>query len=304
MSDFRIHILGCGSALPTQRHLPTSQVLELRGKLYLIDCGEGTQRQIRKQGLCFDAITSIFITHHHGDHIFGLPGLLSSLSMLGRRRALSIIGPRGTERLISDIKRLFLDWIQFELSVHEYDDREAQAVYEDKSISVRSVPLMHRLPCQGYIFREKVQTRHIDKASCRFYGVPLADYPALLRGEDWVSGEGEVISNHRLTRQHRPPRSYAVCTDTAYIPTLHEHLHQVDTLYHEATFLEQDLERATQTCHSTARQAAQVARSAGVNRLLVGHYSARHSSTKAFLLEAKEIFANTYACDEGMTFDL
>lgn len=304
MSDFRLHILGCGSALPTRRHLPTAQALELRGKIYLIDCGEGTQRQIRQMGLSFEAITCIFITHHHGDHIFGLPGLLSSLSMLGRTRTLQVIGPRGTKQLLKDICRVFLDWIQFDLSIHEFDDRENCKVFEDKSIEVLSIPLLHRLPCQGYLFREKVPLRHIDKASCQFYGVPLSCYPALLRGEDWLSPDGELISNQRLTRAHKPARSYAVCTDTYYLPNLHQYIQHVDTLYHEATFLDGDEERAKQTQHSTARQAAMVARDAKVGRLLIGHYSARYNSTKPFLKQAQEVFDNTYTCDEGMTFDL
>lgn len=304
MSDFKIHILGCGSALPTKRHLPTAQMLELRGKLYLLDCGEGTQRQIRSMGLCFEAITAIFLTHQHGDHIFGLPGLLASLSMLGRTRAMPIIGPRGTKALIQGIQSLFLDWIGFDLLVSEYDDRVGQIVFEDKSLTVHSVPLQHKLPCQGYLFREKVQARHIDRASCDFYQVPRSAYPQLLRGEDWQNGEGELISNERLTKQGKPARSYAFCTDTAYLPELHQLIKGVGTLYHESTFLDGDEERAKQTAHSTARQAASVARDAAVGQLLIGHYSARHNSTTPYLQQAREIFGNTIAVDEGMCIDL
>lgn len=304
MSDFKIHILGCGSALPTQRHMPTAQVLELRGKLYLIDCGEGTQRQMRRQGLSFEALTTIFITHHHGDHIFGLPGLLASLSMLGRTRALTIVGPRGTERLIEGMRTLFLDWIAFPLSVKEYDDRESQIVFEDRSVCVRSVPLQHRVPCQGYIFEERTAERRIDKPSCQFYGVPLAQYPALLRGEDWLNDEGERIANARLTRPLAPPRSYAVCTDTRYIPQNVELLRGVSVLYHEATFLRGSEERAQQTCHSMAYEAALIAREAGVGRLLLGHYSARYNRIEPFAEEAQEIFPETIATDEGMTIEV
>lgn len=304
MSDFKVHILGCGSALPTSRHLPTAQVVELRGKLFLVDCGEGTQRQIRRAGLSFEAITGIFITHHHGDHIFGLPGLLSSLSMLGRTRVMHIVGPRGTKRLIEGMRSFMLEWINFELLVEEFDDRVPQEVWSDKSVIVRSLPLSHRLPCQGYVFTERVAERHIDKASCQFYGVPLADYPALLAGSDWTTPEDKVIPNNRLTRPHAPARSYAVCTDTIYLPNLHEYLGGVHTLYHEATFLKEKRARAKETYHSTAEEAAMVAKAAGVERLVIGHYSARYNSTEPFLREAQEIFPNTLAADEGMTITL
>lgn len=304
MSDFKLHILGCGSALPTQKHLPTAQMLELRGKLYLIDCGEGTQNQIRRQGLCFESIKCIFITHHHGDHIFGLPGLLASLSMLGRTQVLQIVGPRGTKELIAKIQEFFLDWIQFQLVVSEYDDRVSQPVFEDKSLSVQSIPLSHKLPCQGYLFREKTQTRHIDRASCDFYGVPLSAYKDLLVGKDWLSPYGDCIPNNRLTRPGVLPRSYAVCTDTEYLPKLHTYLEGVDTLYHESTFLEREQERAKLTKHSTAREAALVAQAAGVKRLLLGHYSARYKTTKDLLQEAREVFPDTIATNEGMTIEL
>lgn len=304
MSDFKIHILGCGSSLPTRRHLPTAQAVELRGKLYLIDCGEGTQRQLRKQGLSFEAITVIFITHHHGDHIFGLPGLLSSLSMLGRKRALQIIGPRGTKALIHNIIDLFLDWIQYEIVVEEFDDRVSQVVFEDKSIAVSSLSLRHRLPCQGYLLREKVSERHIDRASCDFYQVPLAHYPALLRGEDWLNSDGACIPNSRLTRKGKRPRSYAMCTDTIYLPELHRSLVDVDVLYHETTFLHRDRARAQTTYHSTAHEAAMVARDAGVRQLVIGHYSARYSDLRPFLEEAQEVFEHTILADEGFIISI
>lgn len=304
MSDFKIHILGCGSALPTQRHLPTSQVVELRGKLYLIDCGEGTQRQIRAQGLSFGAIRAIFITHHHGDHVFGLPGLLSSLSMLGRRQALTLVGPRGTKGMMAHIQALMLDGLQYPLIVEEYDDRQVTTVFDDRSLLVESIPLKHRIPCQGYLFREKVQVRHIDRASCDFYGVPRSYYPRLLAGEDWQHESGQSISNARLTRLGHPARSYAMCSDTCYIPELAEQLRGVSALYHETTFLRHDAERAKQTCHTMAYEAATLARDAAVNQLIIGHYSARYSHSAPFLEEAKAIYPNVIAADEGLVISL
>lgn len=304
MSDFRLHILGCGSSLPTVRHLPTAQILELRGKLMLIDCGEGTQRQIRKQGLSFEAVTTIFITHLHGDHFYGLPGLISSMSMLGRRRGITIIGPRDTKRVIGQMLSLVCDWIEFDLDIQEYDDRVAQVVWQDRSVIVHSIPLKHRVPCQGYLFVEQCQERHIDKASCDFWGVPRSAYPALLRGEDWINTEHITIANKRLTKAGRKPRSYAVCTDTCYLPELADRVRGVSLLYHEATFTEQHLARAKATGHSTARQAAQVALDAEVNRLVIGHYSARYSTNAEHLEEAQAIFPNTICAYEGLTLDI
>lgn len=300
MADFRLHILGCGSALPTVRHLPTAQILELRGKLYLIDCGEGTQRQLRKQGLNFEAITTIFVTHLHGDHIFGLPGLLSTMSMLGRRRGISIICPRDGKRVLGGMLQLLCDWIEFDVEIKEYDDRAGQLVWQDRSVEVHSLPLVHRMPAQGYLFRERCAERHIDRASCDFYGVPLAAYPSLLKGADWADNDGTIVPNERLTRRARAPRSYAVCTDTSYLPELAEPLRGVTLLYHEATFEQKDAERARLTGHSTGQEAAQVAHDAGVGRLIVGHYSARYKTSDRILAEAQAVFPNTLAADEGM----
>lgn len=304
MTDFRLHILGCGSALPTVQHLPTAQILEMRGKLMLIDCGEGTQRQIRKQGLNFEAITAIFITHLHGDHIFGLPGLISSMSMLGRGRGLTIIGPRDSKRVLGQMLALLCDWIQYDIEILEYDDREPQLVWEDRSISVRSITLQHRMPTQGYIFTEKCQARHIDRASCDFHGVPLSAYPSLLRGEDWTNDNGEVIPCAHLTRPGQKPRSYAVCTDTRYIPTLAESVRGVNLLYHEATFASDQAARSAETMHSTASEAAQVARDAEVGQLIIGHYSARYTHSTRHLTEAKTIFPETIAAHEGLTVEI
>lgn len=304
MSDFKLHILGCGSALPTVRHMPTSQALELRGKLMLIDCGEGTQRQIRKQGLSFEAIRVILITHLHGDHIFGLPGLISTMSMLGRGRGLTIIGPRGTKHTIGSMLNLLCDSIGFDISIHEYNDRQSQLVFEDRSVQVYSIPLEHRMPTQGYLFKEICTERHIDKASCEFYHVPRSAYPALLRGEDWQSEEGDIVSNTRLTKMGRKPRSYAVCTDTAYIPTLASAITGVDLLYHEATFMSSESLRAEETQHSTASQAATVAQMGQVGQLLIGHYSARYTDITPLLKEAQAIFPNTLASNEGMIVEI
>ncbi|KGN83729.1 ribonuclease Z [Porphyromonas sp. COT-290 OH860] len=304
MSDFNVHILGCGSALPTVAHLPSSQVVELRGKLYMIDCGEGAQRQMRLQRLNFGKLVAIFISHLHGDHCFGLPGLISSLGMLGRTGNLHIIGPVGLKRFLEPILEQFCDQMAYRVVLTETDTRQGQTVWEDRSVTISTIPLKHRTPTQGYLFREKVTPLHLDKASADFYGIPLAAYPAILRGEDFVSEAGEVIPNSRLTKRGREARSYAYCSDTSYLPNNAPLIKGVTLLYHEATFLTSESARAGQTGHSTAREAALMAQSAEAKRLLIGHYSARYHATDDLLAEARAIFPCTEAANEGMCLEL
>lgn len=304
MSDFRIHILGCGSALPTTRHYPTAQVLEYRDKLFLIDCGEGAQRQWRAQRLDFGRLVAVFISHLHGDHCYGLPGLLSTLGLLGRRRALPIYGPRGLADYLEPFIRSSKSWLGYEVQVHTLDDRLSGLVYEDKSLRVTSLPLDHRMPCTGYLFREQGLQRHIDRAACDFYGVPLSFFPMLRAGADFTTATGEQVANSRLTRPAKPLRSYAYCSDTAYREELVPLIQGVTMLYHEATFPTERAARAAETGHSTAAQAAEIAKAAGVGRLVIGHYSARYLDPTPLLLEAQAVFPTTTAADELMTFDL
>lgn len=304
MGDFRVHILGCGSALPTTAHYPTAQVVEFRDKLFLVDCGEGAQRQFRRQRLDFGRIVAVLISHLHGDHCYGLPGFLSTLGMLGRRRTLPVYGPRGIDRFLAPFIEESRSYLGYEIEVHVLNDRESSCFYEDRSMAISSLPLEHRTPCTGYLFREKTTARHIDRPACDFYGVPRTFYPALREGESFTAADGTLIPADRLTRPGRPPRSYAYCSDTAYALHLVPLLHRVTLLYHEATFPRERLARAKQTAHSTAEQAAQIAKQAEVNQLLIGHYSARYSDATPLLLEAQEIFPKTTASDEGMILDL
>ena len=304
MGDFRVHILGCGSALPTAVHYPTSQVVELRDKLFLVDCGEGAQRQFRLQRLDFGRIIGVFISHLHGDHCYGLYGFLSTMGMLGRRRALPVYGPRGIDTVLAPFIEESRSYLGYEIEVHVIDDRRSSLIYEDRSVEITSLPLEHRAPCVGYLFREKVTERHIDRASCDFYQVPRSYYVALREGADFTTEEGQVIPNHRLTRQGRKARSYAYCSDTAYAPSLVPLIQGVDLLYHEATFSRERSERAKVTAHSTAEQAALIAQASGVGRLLIGHYSARYLDATPLLREAQEVFPETLASDEGMIIDL
>lgn len=304
MSDFKLHILGCGSALPTSSHYPTSQVVEYRDRLYMIDCGEGAQRLWRKQRLDFGHLVAIFISHLHGDHCYGLPGLLSTLGLLGRRRALPIYGPRGLKRFLDYYVREGGEILGYEVIIHEHPDGVSQTIYEDRTLEVKTLPLDHRCPCAGFLFQERSTQRHIDRASCDFYGVPQTYYPSLRAGEDFIHPDGSIIANAKLTRPGQSPRSYAYCSDTAFKPSLAPLIQGVNLLYHEATFPTARAARAKETYHSTASEAAELAKLAGVDHLLIGHYSARYSDPTPLLDEAREVFPQTTAADEGMTIDI
>lgn len=302
--EFNVHILGCGSSLPTAKHLPTSQVVEIRGKLYMIDCGEGAQRQMRQQRLSFNKLVAIFISHLHGDHCFGLPGLISSLGMLGRTGDLHIIGPGGLRSFLEPILAQFCVGMGYRVIISEYDDQVPQQVWDDKSVTVSSITLQHRVPTQGYIFREKTTLRHLDRASAEFYQVPRSAYPRIIAGEDYTTQDGQIIPNSRLTRPGQRPRSYAYCSDTLFLPNNAHLIGSVDLLYHEATFLSDLKARAIQTGHSTAQEAAQMAQLTGAKRLVIGHYSARYPSYHALLREAKATFEHTEAAYEGLCIKL
>ena len=304
METLSVHILGCGSALPTTKHNPSAQALTLRGKVYLVDCGEGTQLQIRRQGLHFGRIHTIFISHLHGDHCFGLPGLLSTLSMLGRTGELHIHGPEGLTEYIAAHRKSFLAECSYEIITHEHDYRKSEVIHEDPSLCVRSLPLSHRIPTMGFLFEERCAARHLDKPAVDFYQVPRCCYPAILLGESYTAQDGSIIPNNRLTKPGRVPRRYAYCSDTEYFPNLIEQVRGVDLLYHEATFGEDLRARLATTAHSTAREAATIALKAEVKRLLIGHYSSRYTDVTPLLDEARSVFPNTTAAQEGLIIHL
>lgn len=304
METLSVHILGCGSALPTTKHNPSAQALTLRGKVYLVDCGEGTQLQIRRQGLHFGRIHTVFISHLHGDHCFGLPGLLSTLSMLGRTGELHIHGPEGLTEYIDAHRKSFLAECSYEIITHEHDYRKSEVIHEDPSLCVRSLPLSHRIPTMGFLFEERCAARHLDKPAVDFYQVPRCCYPAILLGESYTAQDGSIIPNNRLTKPGRIPRRYAYCSDTEYFPNLIEQVRGVDLLYHEATFGEDLRARLATTAHSTAREAATIALKAEVKRLLIGHYSSRYTDVTPLLDEARSVFPNTTAAQEGLIIHL
>ena len=287
MEKFELHILGCGSALPTTRHFATSQVVNLRDKLFMIDCGEGAQMQLRKSRLKFSRLNHIFISHLHGDHCFGLMGLISTFGLLGRTAELHIHSPKGLEELLTPMLNFFCHTLAYKVIFHEFDTRQTSVVYEDRSMTVTTIPLQHRIPCCGFLFAEKARPNHIIRDMVDFYKVPVYELNRIKNGSDYVTPEGEVIANTRLTRPSDPPRKYAYCSDTIFRPEIVEQLSGVDLLFHEATFAESELARAKETYHTTAAQAARIALEAGVHQLVIGHFSARYEDESILLKEAR-----------------
>lgn len=304
MEKFEISILGCGCAIPTKRHRPSSQIINIREKLSMIDCGEGTQMQMRNQKLHFMNLRNIFITHLHGDHCFGLMGLVSTLGLLGRTARLHVYAPGDYEELFHRQLDFFCQGTGFETVFHPVDTTRHLTIYDDRSMSVSTLPLDHRIACCGYLFREKPTLPHIRREMIDFYGIPFCEINNIKNGADWTLPDGTVISNSRLTRPAEAPRSYAYCSDTAYKPDLQQYLEGVTLLYHEATFGNDRIERAKATRHSTARQAALMAKACHARRLLIGHYSAHYHDESLLLDEAKEVFPDTIAATEGMTIRL
>ena len=304
MATFDLNILGCGSALPTTRHNASSQVINLRDKLYMIDCGEGTQLQMRKMKIKFSRLNHIFISHLHGDHSLGLPGLVSTLGMLGRMGDLFIYGPAEVGEYVQVIEKLFCQGSPFQMKFQAVDTNNYNFVMEDRSVSVYSLPMKHRVPCCGYLFVEKERSPHIIREMIDFYKIPISKIELIKQGADFVTEEGEVIPNKILTRPAEPAKRYAYCSDTAFFPKMVPYIEGVDLLYHEATFLEADSARAYETFHSTTKQAASIARDAQVKKLLIGHYSARYIDLLPLEKEARSIFHNTLLANEGMVLSL
>ncbi|RGM49071.1 MULTISPECIES: ribonuclease Z [Bacteroides] len=300
MEKFELHILGCGSALPTTRHFPTSQIVNVRDKLFMIDCGEGAQLQFRKSRLKFSRLNTIFISHLHGDHCFGLLGLVSTLNLLGRTAELHIYSPKGLEGLMAPMLSYFNHQMTYKILFHEFETKEQMVIYEDRSLTVTTIPLRHRLPCCGFLFAEKQRPNHILRDMIDFYQVPVYELNRIKNGADYVTPEGEIIANTRLTRPAVLPRSYAYCSDTIFLPSIVEQIRGVDLLFHEATFADEDTPRAKETFHTTAAQAAEIAREAGVKKLLIGHFSARYEDESILLEEASAIFPNTQLAKETL----
>ena len=304
MEPFKIHILGCGSALPTLKHNASSQLIEMRGKCFMVDCGEGAQMQFRRSHIHFSKLNAIFISHMHGDHCFGLMGLLSTLGMLGRTSKLRIYAPKDYEPLFRQQVEFFMQTMEYEMEMIPVDTEKQQVIFEDHSLTVETVPLQHRVPCCGFIFREKPTLPHIRRDMIDYYGIPVSQINNIKNGADWTNEDGDVIPNARLVQPADSPRSYAYCSDTRFVPGLKEKVKGVTVLYHESTYTSDQEDRAKIYYHSTARQAATIAAGAGVGILLLGHYSARYNDEQVLLQEAKAVFEHSILSQEGMVFDV
>lgn len=304
MEKFEVHILGCGSALPTTRHFPTSQVVNIREKLFMIDCGEGAQMQLRRSRLKFSRLNHIFISHLHGDHCFGLIGLISTFALLGRTATLHIYAHKELEKLMRPWLDFFCHGIDFDVEFHSFKGQQAEVIYEDRSVTVSTIPLMHRVPCCGFLFAEKQTPDHIVREMIDFYKVPTCELNRIKNGGDYITPEGEIVPHSRLTIPSNPPRKYAYCSDTTYLPENLPLLQGVDLLFHEATFGSDNEARARETFHTTARQAATLAKDAGVKQLLIGHFSARYEDESVLLREAKNIFSHTLLAKENLCVEI
>lgn len=300
MEKFEINILGCGSATPTLQHYPSSQIVNVRDKLFMIDCGEGSQRQFRKTKLPFSRLNRIFISHLHGDHCFGLIGLISTLALLGRTGDLFIHAHADLEKLLRPQLDYFCRDNPFKVIIEPFSTEKHAIIYEDRSVIVSTIPLKHRIPCAGFLFREKQKERGLIKEMVDFYQIPIKDRQLIKQGADFVKEDGTIVPNAQLTKPAVAARSYAYCSDTAYDEKIIPIIKDVDLLYYESTYTHNELPQAASRGHATAAQAAQIAKLANVKKLMLGHFSARYPDNNIFLKEAKEVFSKTMLANEGL----
>ncbi len=302
MEIFEVHILGCGSALPTTRHNASSQVVRIGNRQYLIDCGEGTQLQLRKSHIHFSFIDHVFISHLHGDHCFGLIGMISSFGLLGRTAPLHIYADPLLKELLRPQLNFFCKDLKYKVIFHDIDATKHELIFENNAITVHTLPQKHRIPCCGFLFKEKPKKRHLRKEMIERYEIPEYKRRGIKDGEDFVTPEGEKIPNEMLTSPADPSRSYAYCSDTLPCPANCELIKGTDLLYHEATFAQSEERRAKATFHTTAREAAEMAVGANAKRLVIGHFSSRYDDESALLAEAQSIFPDTELAKENIVF--
>ncbi|MDX1721433.1 MAG: ribonuclease Z [Salegentibacter mishustinae] len=298
----KLNILGCYAATPRSFTNPTSQVLEMKNELFLIDCGEGTQVQLRRNKIKFNKIKHIFISHLHGDHCYGLVGLISTFRLLNRENELHVYGPKGIKEIITLQLKLSNSWTNYPLYFHELESKEPQVIYEDEKLSVETIPLIHRIYTNGFLFKEKPGDRKllIDKAVS--YNIDVSLFKSIKKGKDVTSESGELIPNHLVTADPEPTKSYAYCSDTAFNQKMIPQISGATVLYHESTFLEDKAQLAFPTKHSTAKEAALIAKEAGVKQLILGHYSTRYPNINLFREEAATIFPEVDLADDGKVF--
>lgn len=298
----KLTILGCYSATPRTHTHPTAQVLEVRGRHFLIDCGEGTQVQLRRSRIKFTRVQHIFISHLHGDHYFGLIGLISTFQLLGRKTPLTVYGPKGIKDVITLQLRLGKSWPQYDLFFKELTGNKAECIFEDDQLTVHTIPLDHRIYTNGFLFREKPGLRKLNVEAAKAAGIDKAYFRKLKAGEDVHNEEDQLIPNAAVTDDPDPVKSYAYCSDTAYSEAILSQIKEVNTLYHESTFLEQHEHLASSTKHSTAKQAARIAKLAEADRLILGHYSTRYEDLSGFKDEATQIFPKSHLAEDLKEF--
>ncbi len=301
--SFQLTILGCSSAIPTIDRNPTAQLLNVNERFFLIDCGEGTQVQLRKNQLSFQRINHIFISHLHGDHYFGLIGLISSMHLLGRNKELHIYAHKELKEIVDLQLQASNTELKYALFFHFLHEEEDMVILEDDNIKVSNLILDHSIKCSGFLFEEKRSIRKIIKSELQKYNIPFDKINSIKNGADWITPQGDIICNNILTIQNSLPHKYAFCSDTRYNESLIKKINQVDLLYHETTFMKDLEERAEQTGHSTTLQAATIAKKAKVKKLLIGHYSQRYRNLNDLLDETKKIFSNTYLSSAGLIVD-
>ncbi len=305
MERFEVLILGCGSAKPTARHFPSAQIVNVHDKLYMIDCGEGAQIQMCRNRVNFSRLDNIFISHLHGDHFFGLIGLISTYNLLGRTAELNIYSPDGLGESLKVLINEYCREMTYQVVFHTVNTKIKSKIFEDRTVEIYSIPLKHRIPCCGYLICEKQKLPHIKRDMIDFHHIPFYAINGIKQGQPWVTEDGQTIPCERLTTPAEKARKYAYCSDTAYIPQLKEIVEGVDILYHEATFGKDCEQRAKDTFHSTAQQAATLAKDSCVKKLVIGHFSSRYNNDESPLLaQAREIFENTSLANENKTFIL
>lgn len=294
-----VTILGSGSALPTMSRMPSAHAVQCGGKTYLVDCGEGTQMRLVASRISFDSITAVFLTHAHGDHTLGLFGLLASMNMQRRRNGLTVYGPRGFENIFWANVHFFLDREEYTLSYVPLDDDVARIVHRDRHLTVESIPLRHRIPTVGFVFRENPRPLNVRRAAVARYGLTLEEIALAKQGIDIHRGDGEVVDAATITYRHKEPVSYAYISDTRYSERAAAAVGHVDLLYHEATYMDDLVGQAKETGHSTTKQAAAFAHRVGADRLIVGHFSSRYADVSPIIGEVRECFSRATAAREG-----
>ncbi|WP_374504601.1 ribonuclease Z [Flavobacterium sp.] len=299
----QLTILGCYAATPRTITNPTAQLLEINNRMFLIDCGEGTQVQLRKNKIKFSKINQVFISHLHGDHFFGLIGLISTFSLLGRTTDLHVYGPKGIKEIILLQLKLSNSWTNYGLFFHELDSEESVTIFEDEKVLVTTIPLQHRVYTNGFLFQEKAGTRKLNMDAVLNYEIESCYYQKIKNGKDITLEDGRIIPNSELTFDPIPPKSYAFCSDTVYHEPVIPIIENVDVLYHESTFLESEESLAQKTLHSTAKEAARIALKANVKQLILGHYSTRYESINLFKEEAETIFPEVLLAEDGISFE-